>query len=93
MLSVEEWVSTAGYRLNIGLPIIVDRLLSRSGLSEAFVANDLTVVGSLAGGGDLGAVDLIYVPEPATALLSVIAMILVCSLRNRGKSVRITGTW
>ena len=30
---------------------------------------DLTVVGSLAGGGDLGNVDLVYVPEPASVLL------------------------
>ena len=32
-------------------------------------ADDLTVVGSLAGGGDLGTVDLIYIPEPASLLL------------------------
>ena len=30
-------------------------------LSQEFVLNDLTVVGSLAGGGDLGDVDLMYV--------------------------------
>ena len=39
------------------------------GLSEEFVVNDLTVVGSLDGGGDLGPVDLIYVPEPSTMVL------------------------
>jgi hypothetical protein len=43
--------------------------VAEPGLSEEFVAGDLTVVGSLAGGGGLGDVDLIYVPEPATALL------------------------
>ena len=43
--------------------------VAQPGLSESFVAGDLTVVGSLAGGGDLGAVDLIYVPEPASLLL------------------------
>ena len=46
--------------------------VAQTGLSEDFVAGDLTVVGSLSGGGDLGDVDLIYVPEP-----SAIAMILV----------------
>ena len=43
--------------------------VAQAGLSEDFVANDLTVVGSLAGGGDLGNVDLIYIPEPSTLLL------------------------
>jgi hypothetical protein len=43
--------------------------VAQAGLSEEFVANDLTVVGSLAGGGDLGAVDLVYVPEPSALLL------------------------
>ena len=43
--------------------------VAQPGLSRDFVLNDLTVVGSLAGGGDLGAVDLIYVPEPSTVLL------------------------
>ena len=43
--------------------------VAQAGLSEEFVLNDLTVVGSLAGGGALGNVDLIYVPEPATMLL------------------------
>jgi hypothetical protein len=43
--------------------------VAQTGLAENFVLNDLTVVGSLAGGGGLGEVDLIYVPEPAGALL------------------------
>ena len=43
--------------------------VAQQGLTEAFLLNDLTVVGSLAGGGSLGNVDLIYVPEPATVLL------------------------
>ena len=43
--------------------------MAQASLSEDFVANDLTVVGSLAGGGDLGDVDLIYVPEPSAILL------------------------
>ena len=48
-----------------------------NGLSESFVLNDLTVIGSLEVGSGLGLVDLIYegrsngepVPEPATMLL------------------------
>ena len=43
--------------------------VAQAGLLEAFVLNDLTVIGSLAGGGDLGNVDLIYVPEPTSVLL------------------------
>ena len=40
-----------------------------TGLSEAAISDDLSVVGSLAGGGDLGEVDLIYLPEPTTFIL------------------------
>ena len=43
--------------------------VAQAGLSEDFVLNDLTVIGSLAGGGDLGNVDLVYVPEPTSMLL------------------------
>ena len=43
--------------------------VAQPGLSQDVVMNDLTVVGSLAGGGDLGNVDLIYVPEPSTFVL------------------------
>ncbi len=49
--------------------------VAQTGLSEEFVLNDLTVVGSLAGGGDLGAVDLIYVPEPSTLAMLVFGML------------------
>jgi hypothetical protein len=48
--------------------------VAQTGLSEAFVLGDLTVVGSLAGGGDLGNVDLIYVPEPASWLLLAVGL-------------------
>ena len=48
--------------------------MAQPGLSAEFVLGDLTVVGSLAGGGDLGAVDLVYVPEPTTIALLVIAV-------------------
>lgn len=49
--------------------------VAQTGLSRDFVLNDLTVIGSLAGGGDLGAVDLIYVPEPSTWLLLSMAAV------------------
>ena len=47
--------------------------VAQTGLSEEFVLNDLSVVGSLAGGGALGDVDLIYVPEPSSWVLLLIA--------------------
>jgi hypothetical protein len=50
--------------------------VAQTGLSEQFLLSDLSVVGSLAGGGDLGEVDLIYVPEPATALLLTIGIVI-----------------
>ena len=45
------------------------------GLSEADVAADLTVIGSLDGGGELGSVDLVYlaVPEPSAMLAILVA--------------------
>ena len=59
--------------------------MAQAGLSEEFVLGDLTVVGSLAGGGDLGEVDLIYVPEPASGLLLAIALGMVLLSRVRSK--------
>jgi hypothetical protein len=50
--------------------------VARTGLSQAMVLGDLTVVGSLAGGGALGNVDLIYVPEPSTAALAAGALVV-----------------
>ena len=51
--------------------------VARTGLSEAFLLDDLTVIGSLQGGGDLGIVDLVYVPvpEPASLLLIVLGIV------------------
>lgn len=50
--------------------------IARLGLSEAFVANDLMVAGSLEGGGDLGEVDFIgCIPEPSTLGLVLLAVI------------------
>ena len=50
--------------------------VARSGLSETSIQDELTVVGSLAGGGDLGEVDLIYVREPASALLLCLGLVM-----------------
>ena len=44
---------------------------------------DLTVVGSLAGGGDLGNVDLIYIPEPSTLLLLALGLLGILACRRR----------
>ena len=48
---------------------------------------DLSVVGSLAGGGDLGNVDLIYVPEPATVALGLLALALLSMVLRRPRSI------
>ena len=48
--------------------------VAQAGLSEQLVASDLTVVGSLAGGGALGEVDLIYVPVPEPSTLLLLAL-------------------
>ena len=58
-------------------------LVAQAGLSEDFVAGDLTVVGSLAGGGDLGSVDLIYIPEPSTLVLLGLGLVGVLATRRR----------
>jgi hypothetical protein len=52
------------------------------GVAKEFLLNDLTVVGSLAGGGALGDVDLIYIPEPAGAVLATLGLMsLTCLAR------------
>ena len=58
--------------------------VAQPGLAADVVANDLTVVGSLAGGGDLGAVDLVYipVPEPATLVLFALGVMVACGRRR-----------
>ena len=58
--------------------------VAQAGLSEAFVAGDLTVVGSLSGGGDLGNVDLVWIPEPGTWLLLAMGLAgLMVTMRRR----------
>lgn len=57
--------------------------VAQPGLSADFVANDLTVVGSLAGGGDLDDVDLIYVPEPSAVLLLLLGVLTMFVSRRR----------
>lgn len=47
----------------------------QKGLSEAFVLGDLNVAGSLSGGGSLGDVDLVYVPEPSACILAAMSVI------------------
>jgi hypothetical protein len=44
------------------------------GLTEDFLAGDLSVVGSINGGGDLGDVDLVYIPEPTSSGLLIIGL-------------------
>lgn len=56
---------------------------ARTGLTEDFVLNDLTVIGSLSGGGQLGDVDLIYIPEPScVALLAFGALAVIAHFRR-----------
>jgi hypothetical protein len=57
--------------------------VAQTGLPWGVVANDLTVVGSLAGGGDLGDVDLFDIPEPSTALLLVLGVLFCVRRRLR----------
>ena len=44
--------------------------VAAAGLSQQFVMEDLTVIGSLARGGGLGDVDIVYVPEPTALTLA-----------------------
>ena len=61
--------------------------VASTGLSREFLMLDLSVVGSLEGGGGLGDVDLIYVPEPSGLGLCVLALLVTSSLsRFKAKS-------
>jgi hypothetical protein len=57
------------------------------GLTEAFLLDDLTVAGTRADGSDLGNLDLIHipVPEPASILLSALALLGLLALVIRTK--------
>ena len=56
------------------------------GLSEEDVTADLSAVGSLAGGGDLGEVDLVYIPEPATFALALLGSLGLLRRVRRSRS-------
>jgi hypothetical protein len=49
--------------------------VAQPGLSEDQLLNDLTVIGSLNGGGDLGPVDLVHVPEPTSVSLLCLGLL------------------
>jgi hypothetical protein len=57
--------------------------VAQKGLSQAFLLNDLTVVGSLAGGGALGDVDLYIVPEPSAVALAAVGLIVLVAFTCR----------
>jgi hypothetical protein len=48
--------------------------VAQTGLDEEFMVNDLSVVGSLAGSGDLRNMDLLYVPEPSAVILLLVGL-------------------
>ncbi len=50
--------------------------VAQPGLAEQFLLDDLSVVGSLQGGGALGDVDLIYVPEPSGVVLLILGALV-----------------
>ena len=59
--------------------------VAQPGLSQDFLTNDLMVVGSLAGGGALGDVDLVYIaiPEPSAILLLGPGLAAMLTTRRR----------
>jgi len=57
--------------------------VAQTGLSQAFLLDDLSVDGSLATGGGLGDVDLIYVPEPSSIALLSLGFAYSIALRRR----------
>lgn len=57
--------------------------VAQPGLAKTFLLDDLTVVGSLQGGGSLGDVDLIYIPEPPTVFLAFLGALTVVAARRQ----------
>ena len=57
--------------------------VTQAGLNEPFLLSDLTAVGSLSGGGNLGDIDLIYVPEPQDILLLALGVMALAVGRKR----------
>lgn len=53
------------------------------GLSCGFVVDDLTAVGSIDGGGDLGDVDIVCFPEPSTVVLAALGTIWLMTSCSR----------
>jgi hypothetical protein len=49
--------------------------VAQPGFPQAFLLDDLDVTGSLAGGGGLGPVDFIFVPEPSVISLAIIGVL------------------
>jgi hypothetical protein len=61
--------------------------IAQPGLSQEFVLGDLTVIGSLEGGGEVGPVDLIYIPEPSAIVLLGLGCVMVMTLRRRRQAL------
>jgi hypothetical protein len=66
--------------------------VSQTGLDLNFVVDDLTVVGSLWGGGSLGDVDLIRVPEPSALVLAVLGPLSLSAIGARVRRRRTAAT-
>ena len=61
--------------------------IAQPGLSEDFLLGDLLVIGSLRGGGPLGDVDLIYVPEPSSVALLAVSALALAPCHHRVRNV------